>query len=107
MHCAAVRSREREVSLWHRSDPCFYWFPIIIKTLHHVFAFFSLYTDVSEARVGEHALQSFRVSQSEREMDYIPLRQEKAAEYVGKNTPHWCPVWRRDDTYCRAAPNTK
>jgi hypothetical protein len=62
-HREAVHLREREVSLWHRPDPCFDWIPIIIKTLHHVFAFFSLYTDLSKARVGQQALQPVRVSQ--------------------------------------------
>ena len=72
---------EREISLWYRPDPCFNWIPVIVKTLHHVFAFLLLYTDVSKTRVREHIFQPFRVSQCEREMDYIPLLREKAAEY--------------------------
>src|SRR5215471_16004532 len=65
--------RQCGVSLRHRPDPCFDRIPIIIKTLHHIFAVFSLYTNNAKARVGEQALQSVRVSQCEREMDYVPL----------------------------------
>jgi hypothetical protein len=70
-------------------------------------AFFLVYTRMSRSpRRGEDT-SSRLASQCEREMDYIPLLREKAAEHIGKNTPHRCPVWGGDDTHCRAAPTKK
>jgi hypothetical protein len=69
--------------------------------------FLSIYADVAESRVGEQLFQPIRISQCEREVDYISMLREKATERIGKNTPHWCTVWGGDDTYCRGAPNTK